>query len=158
MAREFLIVWAGRHRRREWEDLYANYRRRIERNVPLRERWIKVRSGGEGAARRRAEGREMRLALPEPCWTVALDPGGRMRSSEELARELRRLGEEWPHPVAFLIGSDLGLDAELVGAARQRLSLGPMTRGHELARLVLYEQIYRALAIQRGIKYHRQPF
>ena len=71
---------------------------------------------------------------------------------------MRRLADEWPHPIAFLIGSDLGLDPEIAAAARRRLSFGPMIFGHQLARLMLYEQIYRALAIERGIKYHRPAF
>ena len=97
-------------------------------------------------------------ALPDPCWSIALDPRGRASSSEELAAKLARLRHEWPHPIAFLIGSDLGLDGGLLGSVRERISFGPMTFGHELARLILYEQLYRALCIQRGIKYHRQPF
>ncbi len=158
MGRELLIVWAGRHRRGSWEELCADYRRRIERQVSVREVWVKVRAAGGGRDRRQAEGRAILKRLPDPCWTVALDPRGRMTSSEELAGELRRLAAEWPHPIAFLIGSDLGLDPEIGRRARRRLSLGPMVLGHQLARLVLYEQIYRAIAIDRGIKYHRQPF
>ncbi len=100
----------------------------------------------------------MAAQLPDPCWTVALDPRGKALGSEAFARELRRLEAEWPHPIAFLIGSDLGLDEELTAAARQRLSFGPMIFGHQLARLMLYEQIYRSVAIRRGIKYHRQRF
>lgn len=158
MGRELLIVWAGRHRRRSWEELCAGYRRRIERQIPVSDHWVKVRVAGDDRGRRSAEGRAIEARLPQPCWTIALDPRGRTMSSEELASELRRLAAEWPHPVAFLIGSDLGLDPETARRARRRLSLGPMVLGHELARLVLYEQIYRAIAIERGMKYHRPAF
>lgn len=96
--------------------------------------------------------------LPDPCWTIALEPRGKAMSSEALSKELRRLGDEWPHPIAFLIGSDLGLDPQVASGARQRIALGSMVFGHELARLILYEQLYRAFAIDRGIKYHRQRF
>ncbi len=156
--RELLIVWAGRHRRRAWDDLCSEYRRRIEHEMPLRDCWIKPRASGDDRARRRAEGRAMAAQLPDPCWTIVLDPRGKAMSSEALARELQRLHSEWPHPIAFLIGSDLGLDEELAATARKRLSFGPMVFGHELARLMLYEQIYRSIAIRRGIKYHRQRF
>jgi 23S rRNA (pseudouridine1915-N3)-methyltransferase len=158
LARELLILWAGRRRRQPWEELCADYRRRFEHELPVRDRRIKAGSGGDDPGRRRAEGEAMRAALPDPCWTIALDPRGRTADSEGFARELERLREEWPHPIAFLIGSDLGLDDDLVRSARRRLSLGPMVLGHELARLVLYEQIYRAFAIAKGIKYHRAPF
>lgn len=158
MGREILILWAGRHQRRTWEELCAEYRRRIARQVPIRDQPVKVRAAGDGRARRRAEAQALRAALPDPSWTIALDRRGRMRSSEDWAEHLRRLRDEWPHPIAFLIGSDLGLDDELRGELREELSLGPMTLGHELARLVLYEQLYRAISAERGIKYHRQPF
>ena len=156
MGRKILILRAGRHLRKDWETLCADYRRRIERDLPVEDRLLKSR--GEGATRRRLEAEALEAALPDPCWTIALDPRGRTLDSEALARELARLREEWAHPIAFLIGSDLGLDPELVGRARMKLSFGPMTFGHELARLILYEQIYRALSIAKGIKYHRQPF
>jgi 23S rRNA (pseudouridine1915-N3)-methyltransferase len=80
-----------------------------------------------------------------------------MASSEQLAERLARLKREWPHPVAFLIGSDLGLDRPVLDQARAVLSLGPLTLSHELARVVLYEQLYRALSIEAGMSYHREP-
>ncbi len=158
MSREILVLRAGRRQRGSWEELCSDYRRRIAREVPIRDQLVKVRRSGDGHERRRAEGEALRAALPDPCWTIALDPRGTMASSEQLAARIGRLNDQWPHPVAFLIGSDLGLDETVLASARERLSLGPMVFGHELARLMLYEQIYRALCIRRGIKYHRQPF
>ena len=122
----------------------------------IEDRLLKTR--GDGPARMRAEGQAILHALPNPCWTIALDPRGKAWSSERLSKELTRLRDEWPHPVAFVIGSDLGVDAAVLEQARVRLSFGPMIFGHELARLMLYEQIYRALSIERGIKYHRESF
>jgi 23S rRNA (pseudouridine1915-N3)-methyltransferase len=155
VSREIVIVWAGRHRRRGWEELCADYRERIRRRVALREAAVKAKQTGEGAARRRAEGAALLAALPEPCWTIALDRGGEALPSEALAAELDRLRREWPHPVAFLIGSDAGLDRAVLARARRVLSFGPMTLSHELARLVLYEQLYRALDIAAGGRYHK---
>ena len=157
MARQLLILWAGRHQREPWERLCAGYRTRIERHAEVRDVRVKTR-GGADRALRRAEGKALLAALPESCWTIALDPKGKMLSSEGLAAEMGRLADEWPHPVAFLVGSELGLDREVIGEARYRLSFGPMILGHELARLVLYEQIYRAISINQGIKYHRPAF
>ena len=151
-------MWVGRRRRAPWEALCGDYRQRISRYAALEDRRIKTRTGGDEGARRRAEGRAMLAALPEPCWTIALDARGKTLSSEGLAAEIRRLRDEWPHPVAFLIGSELGLDPEVTKGARRRLSFGPMILGHELARLVLYEQLYRAISIHQGIKYHRPAF
>ena len=122
MGRKILILRAGRHLRKDWETLCADYRRRIERDLPVEDRLLKSR--GEGATRRRLEAEALETALPDPCWTIALDRTGKTMSSEDLAKLWRRLREEWPHPIAFLIGSDLGLDPEVLGAARQRLTDG----------------------------------
>jgi len=160
MSREILVLWAGRHQRDDWGGLCERYRGRIERFTPMREKAVKAgssSSGGGGLARLRAEASELRKALPEPAWTVALDRRGRQRSSTELASWLSHKRDGWPHPIVFVLGSDLGLDAGLAGECRERLSLGKLTLPHELARLVLYEQIYRALCINAGIKYHRGP-
>ncbi len=78
-----------------------------------------------------------------------------MLDSEAFAERLRRLEETWPHALVFVLGSDLGLARDVLDRANEKLSLGPMTLPHELARLVLYEQIYRAATIRSGIKYHR---
>lgn len=156
MARQILVLWAGRHQRREWETLCADYRRRIEFDVPVEDRLVKAKVASEDPSRRAAEGEALLAALPDPCWSIALDPRARATRSEDLAEEMVRLRDEWPHPIAFLVGSDLGLDPDVLRAARARLSFGPMIFGHELARLVLYEQLYRALSMGRGIKYHRR--
>jgi 23S rRNA (pseudouridine1915-N3)-methyltransferase len=155
LGREFLILWAGRHQRREWEELCARYRERIRRVVPVRELPIRVRGAGDDPGRARAEGEAILAALPDPAWLVALDARGEATTSEALAAELGRLRREWPHPVAFALGSDEGLAPAVLSAARRVLSFGPMTLSHELARLVLYEQLYRALAIESGSRYHR---
>jgi 23S rRNA (pseudouridine1915-N3)-methyltransferase len=155
MGRELVIAWAGRHRRASWEEPCADYRRRIARFVPVRDLPVRAKGGADDPERRRDEGRALLAALPEACFAIALEGGGRTLDSEGLAAELGRLRHEWPHAVGFLIGSDLGLDPAVLRGARWTLSLGPLTLSHELARLVLYEQLYRALSIEAGMSYHR---
>jgi 23S rRNA (pseudouridine1915-N3)-methyltransferase len=157
MAREYIVCWAGRHRRDAWESLCADYRERIERWIPVREVVVKVKATGEGVERRAAEGEALLAALPDPCWLVALDRRGRSLSTEQLGERLGKLKREWPHPVAFAIGSDLGLDPAVLEAAGLRLSFSALTFPHEIARLLLYEQLYRVLSLEAGIKYHRGP-
>jgi len=163
MPRELVVAWAGRHHRDAWEDLCTGYRKRIGQQQPVRDLPVRVAArGGREESREqqrervRIEGEALRAALPEPCYLVALDRRGIALSSEELAARLGRLRDEWPHAVCFVLGSDLGLSAELVASARLRWSLGPLTLPHELARLVVYEQLYRAVAIASGIAYHRR--
>ena len=157
MARELLIVWAGRHHRSGWEEICTDYRRRIVRWVPVRDVPVRARAAADDPQRQRAEGQALLAAAPDPVWTVALDSRGEMLDSGQLAERLARLRSEWPHPIAFVIGSDLGLDRAVLDAARWTLSLGRLTLSHELARAVLYEQLYRALTIEAGMSYHREP-
>jgi 23S rRNA (pseudouridine1915-N3)-methyltransferase len=157
VGRDLLVVWAGRHQRPVWEQICADYRKRIGRLAPVRDVPIRVRSDAADPKRRREEGRAILTALPPSTWTIALDVAGDAVSSDELARRLARLRSSWPHPVAFLIGSDLGLDPAVLAAARERLSLSPLTLSHELARVVLYEQLFRVLSITAGMSYHRAP-
>ncbi len=157
MARELVIVWAGRHHRSGWEEICTDYRRRIVRWVPVRDLPVRARAAAEDPQRQRLEGQALLAAVPDPVWTVALDSRGEMPDSGQLAERLARLRNEWPHPIAFVIGSDLGLDRAVVDAARWTLSLGRLTLSHELARVVLYEQLYRALSIEAGMSYHREP-
>ncbi len=155
MSLGFQLIWAGRHSPEPWESLSTEYRRRIEAWVPIREQAVRVATGGEDRARRRLEGEALAAATPKPAFLVALDERGALWSSEELARQVERWRAEWPHPVVFYLGSDVGLEPALLEACRLRLALGRMTLPHHLARLVLLEQLYRALSIVAGINYHR---
>lgn len=157
MARELVIVWAGRHHRSGWEEICTDYRRRIVRWVPVRDVPVKARAAADDPQRQRAEGQALLAAVPDPVWIVALDSRGEMPDSGQLAERLARLRNEWPHPIVFILGSDLGLDRAVLDAARWTLSLGRLTLSHELARAVLYEQLYRALTIEAGMSYHREP-
>jgi len=157
LGRELLVVWAGRHQRSQWEEIAQVYRRRIERFLPLRDLPVRARAAPDDPQRKRLEGAALLAALPDPCYAVALDSRGEMLTSEALAERLGRLKREWAHPIAFLLGSDLGLDPAVLAASRLKLSLGPLTLTHELARVVLYEQLYRVLSIEAGMSYHREP-
>ena len=157
MGRELVVLWAGRHQRSNWEEICESYRKRIARLATVRDVPVRARAAADDPQRLRAEGQALLAALPVPAWTFALDSRGEKLTSELFAERLARLKEEWAHPVAFLIGSDLGLDRAVLDAARAVLSLGPLTLSHELARVVLYEQLFRALSIEAGMSYHREP-
>jgi len=156
-VRELAVLWAGRHQRSNWEEICVSYCKRIARFVPVRDLPVRARVAAEDPQRLKAEGVALLAALPPSAWTFALDSRGEVLSSEQLADRLARLRREWPHPIAFLIGSDLGLDRAVLEGARAVLSFGPLTLSHELARVVLYEQLYRALSIEAGMSYHREP-
>lgn len=147
----------GRGRKDPAEDLCAEYRSRIERFAPIRDQVLKPLVQRQGLDRLSAEAELLRAAAPSPCRWVALDRRGRSLNSTEFSALLARWQEEWPHPIVFALGSDLGLDAGFCQGAELRWSLSPLTLPHSLARLVVYEQIYRGLSLRAGIKYHRDP-
>jgi len=153
--REIVVVWLGR-RQREWDALCDDYRQRVERFVPARELVVRP-AAGDGEERLRAEAAGIRRALPQPHRLVTLDRRGRNVGSRELADFLARSRDGWPHALAFVVGSDLGLADELTAESHLALSLSPLTLPHQLARLVLWEQLYRGLSLSAGIKYHRDP-
>jgi 23S rRNA (pseudouridine1915-N3)-methyltransferase len=101
--------------------------------------------------------RERRAIEPHlgACRVVALDRTGRARTSEELAERLREWEEVPPQRTALVIGGAEGLHPDLVAGAAETLSLGSATLPHQLARVVLAEQLYRATTILRGEPYHR---
>ena len=96
----------------------------------------------------------LRSAVPARAYRIALDLGGRAISTEGLAervREWNRTGDQ----VAFLVGGPDGLDPDLLKEADERWSLSPLTLPHALVRVVLAEQLYRAVSILHNQPYHR---
>lgn len=152
-----MILWAGRHHRSGWEEICSTYRRRISHMAMVRDLPVRAKAGADDPRRSKIEGQALLAALPRSSYLIALDSRGEAVDSTQLAERLARIKEEWPHPVAFLIGSDLGLDQAVLDQARWILSLGRLTLSHELARVVLYEQLYRTLTIEAGMSYHREP-
>jgi len=155
VALEFRILWAGRRLPPEWERLCADYRKRIATFHPIVEQPIKVREAGDDPSRLLREGDALAKAAPADGLWIALDRRGKSFDSDAWLAEVERWRREWSRPVAVFIGSDLGLSPELLARSRRRLSLGPLTLPHALARLVVLEQLYRALARIGGLPYHR---
>jgi len=101
------------------------------------------------------EGREILRRLDPRAVVVVLDIHGQACSSEELAAWLERWEEEGRRKVVFVIGGHRGLDHALLARADRLLSLSRLTFPHEMARLLLLEQLYRAWSIRRGSGYHK---
>jgi 23S rRNA (pseudouridine1915-N3)-methyltransferase len=104
---------------------------------------------------REAEAERLRGAAPSGHQLIALTRAGESWTSEELAKHLQDLALHGAGGVAFLVGGAAGLADGLVRECRHQLSLSHMTMPHDLARLVLAEQLYRAGTIVRGEPYHK---
>ena len=94
------------------------------------------------------------VRIPDDSRVIALVVYGEAWTSEQLAEHVGRWEMEG-RDVSFVIGDHDGLPADVVQRAERTWSLGPLTLPHELARVVVYEQLYRAHTIRRGEKYHR---
>lgn len=103
----------------------------------------------------RAQSAGLISAIPRGSYTVVLDERGRSMDSLKFAKWLERMTIEQPHGVTFVLGGDVGLDDSVRDRADLVLSLSAMTLPHQLARVVLLEQIYRACTLIRNIPYHK---
>jgi len=138
-------------------DGFDEYRKRLSRELPLELVEIRLGARGKGRDPARAiadEGAAVRAALPKDVHIVALDGRGSAWSSEQLAAELKRWRMEG-RDLAFLIGGPDGHAADVLSNAHQRWSLGPLTLPHMLVRLMVAEQLYRAVTMLAGHPYHR---
>jgi len=150
------IVAVGRLKERFWSEAAGEYLKRLGPYADVRVVEVADRDPGRGEDRALAEEASAVLrALPDSTHVIALDIGGRQMSSEQLAERLSQLALEGRSDVSFVIGGSLGLAPEALARADERLSLGPMTLPHNLARVVLLEQVYRAFKIIRGEPYHK---
>jgi 23S rRNA (pseudouridine1915-N3)-methyltransferase len=104
---------------------------------------------------REEEGERILARLPEGLEVAALTRAGEGMGSRELASYLAELGTRSAPGVCFVIGGAYGLDEHVLRRAKRRISLSELTLPHEMARLVLAEQLYRAGTIVRGEPYHK---
>jgi len=135
--------------------LISNYGQRIARLTAfelIETREAKGLSDGEAEKARSIEGEYLKRKL-ENDYLVCLTDRGREMTSEEFSRWLRMRLETNSRPLAFIIGGHAGLADDVLRRANELLSLSKMTLSHELARLVLLEQIYRALTQMKGWPY-----
>jgi 23S rRNA (pseudouridine1915-N3)-methyltransferase len=138
-----------------FREMCDEYLRRLGRYAKATEQEVKEAGRvPEGPARRAEEGKRLRAAIPDGAQIVACAREGQGWSSRDLAAKV----EKWQlaaRPVAIVIGGSNGLDPDFIKSADQRWSLGPLTLPHELARVVIAEQLYRAFSILKGEPYHK---
>ena len=93
--------------------------------------------------------------IPKGAWFCVLTPEGKTLSSEAFAEKMKEVKLSGKSSACFLIGSSFGMANRVKERADFKLSMGPMTFPHHLARIMVLEQLYRAEAIQAGSKYHK---
>mgnify|MGYP001427452809 FL=1 len=100
------------------------------------------------------EGEQLLQAAVDSTRLIALTPTGKLRTSPDLAVWLQNRVEVYGR-IAFLIGGPLGFSDDVLAACHEEISLSPLTFTHELARILLLEQLYRACTILAGEQYHK---
>lgn len=155
---KILVVWFGRPAASPYEAEIERYRRAVAHRWPAEDRPLRPAAGGRQSDPERALEREaaaIERQLIDGWWLVVLDEGGLELASAELSGLLADAERAAVPGVTFIVGSDLGVAAGVRQRARHCLSLGRVTLPHLLARLVLWEQLYRATDILGGGRYHR---
>lgn len=104
---------------------------------------------------KKKEGERILSKIKQDHYVIALDIKGVSWSSEGLADELQKLSFQGKNQVTFIIGGSNGLSEEVLKRANQKLSFSKMTFPHQMMKLILLEQVYRAFKIQRGEPYHK---
>lgn len=144
----------GKVRTSYFREGCEDYLSRIRKLVPIETREIKPAKDCAPNETRKAEGLKIIEILDGTGWkSAALDDRGKTFDSESFARFIGKLENSGAGGMIFIVGGAYGLSEEVLQRCDYRVSLGPLTMSHELARLVLFEQIYRAQSILRGMPY-----
>ncbi|HKS07929.1 MAG TPA: 23S rRNA (pseudouridine(1915)-N(3))-methyltransferase RlmH [Pyrinomonadaceae bacterium] len=151
---KFRIVWTGKTRDARLRALIEDYAERLSHFVRCEVTELKEpgRTDKTGIGK---ETKRISDALRPASLTVLLDPEGAQWTSQELAAQVRTWEGSGVKEVAFVIGGPNGLAPELMTRADKRWSLSRLTLTHEMARVLLLEQLYRAFTIVHGLPYQK---
>jgi 23S rRNA (pseudouridine1915-N3)-methyltransferase len=151
-----VVAVVGKPRHTELREAILDYQTRAARYWPLEVHEVREENASSlGAAEVMArEAKRLKEKIPAGATVIACDSSGQSPTSEQFAKMLQD-SREAGRNVAFVIGGAFGLGEGILSMAQTKLSLAPFTLPHELARLVLTEQIYRAGTIVRGEPYHK---
>jgi 23S rRNA (pseudouridine1915-N3)-methyltransferase len=155
------IIAVGKIKERFLTEGIAEYEKRLTPYLKLaiveiadEKRGVYASAGQEQLTKDR-EGERILAAIPEGAYVVALDVRGKEMSSEALAARLHDWQLAGTNSIAVIIGGDLGLSGAVLSRADLRLSISPMTFTHQMVRMIILEQIYRACRINSGEPYHK---
>ena len=149
------LIAVGRLRETYWRAAADEYKKRLSRFGRFEEIEVPDRPEGPDALRvLREEGQDVLRRIRPDDEVIALCIDGKPMGSTEFAERLRAR-EGTGRRIVFVIGGSLGLSDEVIRRSNARLSFSPMTFPHQLARVMLLEQLYRACKINAGERYHK---
>ena len=136
----------------------SDFLSRIAHYTMVKSEWLKSPKIGKNETADQIRKKEAEILMSrctDASFVVALDVAGKQQTSEDFAKTISDWMSRSIREAAFIIGGPFGLDASILRRANQVLSLSRMTFTHDMTRLILLEQIYRALTILKGEKYHK---
>lgn len=151
------IITIGKQKPGPHREISEEYLKRLKSNVQIQVNEVTetpFRSVAEKEKVLKTEAEKIRKVIPKDSFLIILDAAGKTFTSEKFASELNRVCENGARPLTIILGGPLGLSDELKKEADLLLSLSSMTMPHDLARVVLLEQIYRAITILKKKAYH----
>ena len=155
------ILCIGNLKEKYWKTAVSEYSTRLSGYCTLnikeiREVLLPSKAGSaEMQMVKEKEGKEILRNIGDRSYLIALEVEGKTLSSEKLAEKLESLALSGKSHITFIIGGSLGLSEEVLNRADLRLSFSEMTFPHQLMRVILLEQIYRAFKINRNETYHK---
>ncbi|HEU5163387.1 MAG TPA: 23S rRNA (pseudouridine(1915)-N(3))-methyltransferase RlmH [Thermoanaerobaculia bacterium] len=155
---KFRFIWIRSHAEPDYREALDRYVKRISHFYPVELIELppeRGRNAKDEASALRADSARLLGAIPPKGFVVVLDERGELISSLKFARWLERMTMEHPHGVSFVMGGDVGFTDEVRKRGDRILALSPMTLPHQLARVMLLEQVYRACTVIRNIPYHK---
>ena len=155
------VICVGKIKEKFFSDAIKEYEKRLSRYCKLSITELADEKTPDGASEaleeqiKKKEGERILKAIPEGAYVVARAIEGKQLSSEELASFVDKLGVNGTSHIVLIIGGSLGLSKEVLARADYLLSFSKMTFPHQLMRVVLLEQLYRAYRIISGEPYHK---
>jgi 23S rRNA (pseudouridine1915-N3)-methyltransferase len=149
----FRFIWIGKTKNANWRALQEEYLRRLSHFI--KHAVIEIKDTAGGRNRIEAESSSILSALGPQTYAVLMDISGDSVSSESLAKKIEKLQASSVKDVVFIIGGAEGVSPAVAERADYRLSLSFLTFTHEMARVVLLEQLYRAFSIINGYPYQK---
>jgi 23S rRNA (pseudouridine1915-N3)-methyltransferase len=158
LAVQIRFLWIGETKNGSYRELEDSYYWRVAKLIPCERAIVpelKKSDRRSIAAQQDREGKMIERKLGKNTFLVSLDETGKELTSVELADTLRTLIEGGISSITFLVGGFMGIPSTILQRSNLKISLSKLTFPHELARVVLLEQIYRSMSIVKNFPYHR---
>jgi len=149
------VIWTGKTRDAHLKALIDVYLKRVSHFARCEVTELREYAGTEKKTGIDRDSQRITDGLREGAINVLLDPNGAQWTSPEMAKQLQQWQDGGTKEVTFIVGGPYGVSEQLASRAHKRWSLSQLTLTHEMARVILLEQLYRAFTIMHGLPYQK---